>query len=98
MLTHVTVVPGATVALGGSKAKFLMLTVTVSPCAPAVGAKSARAASESAANRSIVFLMGFCSLAPFPLEASHSPESPYTRNRSRRITQIDYFLGIHPTL
>jgi hypothetical protein len=92
-LTHVTVVPGATVALDGSKAKFLMLTVMVSPCAPAVGAKSARATSESAANRIIVFLMGSYSLAPFPLAASHSPESPYTRNRSRRITQIDYFWG-----
>jgi hypothetical protein len=58
LLTHVTVVPGATVALAGSKAKFLMLTVMVSPCAPAVGAKSTRATSESAAKRRIVFLMG----------------------------------------
>jgi hypothetical protein len=58
LLTHVTVVPGATVALAGSKAKFLMLTVMVLPCAPAVGAKSTRATSESAAKRRIVFLMG----------------------------------------
>jgi hypothetical protein len=60
-LTHVTVVPGATVALAGSKAKFLMLTVEVLPCAPAVGANSTRATSESAAKRSIVFLMGVLS-------------------------------------
>ena len=59
MLTHVTVVPAEIVVLGGSKAKFLMLTVMVLPCAPAVGAKSTRATSESAANRRrIVFLMG----------------------------------------
>jgi hypothetical protein len=58
-LTHVTVVPGETVVLGGLKAKFLMLTVMVLPCAPAVGAKSTRATSESAASRRrIVFLMG----------------------------------------
>ena len=56
-MTHVTVVPGATVALGGLKAKFLMLSVMVLPCAPAVGAKSTRAASESVAKRRIVFLM-----------------------------------------
>jgi hypothetical protein len=85
-LTHVTVVPGATDAFGGSKAKSLMLTVTVSPCAPAVGANSTRVTSESAANSSIVFLMGVLSLAPLPIAASHSPETRYTRNRSRRIT------------
>jgi hypothetical protein len=62
LLTHVTVVPGATDAFGGSKAKFLMLTVTVSPCAPAVGAKSTRTPSESTAKRRIVFLMGVLSL------------------------------------
>jgi hypothetical protein len=57
-LTYVTVVPAETVVLGGSKAKFLMLTVMVLSCAPAVGANSTRATSESAANRRrIVFLM-----------------------------------------
>jgi len=61
LLTHVTVVPAATVALGGLKAKFLMLTVVVLPCAPAVGAKSRRATNERAAKRSIVFLMGVLS-------------------------------------
>jgi hypothetical protein len=73
LLTHVTVVPGATVAFGGPKAKSLMLTVAVSLCAPAVGVKSTRATSESAAKRSIVFLMGFYSLVPFPSAASHGP-------------------------
>jgi hypothetical protein len=58
LLTHVSVVPAETVVLDGLKAKFLMLTVMVLPCAPAVGAKSTRATSESAANRRrIVFLM-----------------------------------------
>jgi hypothetical protein len=57
-LTHATVVPGTTVLLGGLKAKSLMLTVAVLPCAPAVGAKSRRATSERAAKRSIVFLLG----------------------------------------
>jgi len=58
LLTHVTVVPAETVVLGGLKAKFLMLTGMVLPCAPAVGAKSPRATSERAAKRRIVFLMG----------------------------------------
>jgi hypothetical protein len=66
-LTHVTVVPGATVALGGLKAKPLMLTVMVLLRAPAVGAKSTRATSERAANRSIVFLMGVLSPYLFSL-------------------------------
>src|SRR5215203_4928349 len=57
LFTHLTVVPGATVMWDGWKAKFLMSTVTVFPCAPAVGAKSSRATSESAANDGSILLI-----------------------------------------
>src|SRR5215217_1108506 len=57
LFTHLTVVPGATVMWDGWKAKSLMFTVTVLPCAPAVGAKSSRATSESAANDGSILLI-----------------------------------------
>jgi hypothetical protein len=44
---HVTVVPGATVRLGGLNAKFLMLTVCWLPCAPAPGTIISRARKET---------------------------------------------------
>jgi hypothetical protein len=56
LFTHVTVVPGVTVKWDGLKANPLMVTVAVLLCAPAIGAKSSRATSDRAANRSSIFL------------------------------------------
>jgi hypothetical protein len=62
LFTQVTVLPGGTVMLGGLKAKFWMLTVTLwgCCCAPVEGTNISRAMTESVAkydSRLIDFLL-----------------------------------------